>query len=96
MALHKIENYIKLLCVRVDNFDSYIIDELNTSDDEEIKDFITTYKHKKGFKILVFKISSMNVITFEQVQNLIHSLHAFDYIRKLIESDDTEIIKIHT
>lgn len=96
MSLHEIENYVKLLCIRVDNFDSYIIDELNTSDCEEIKDFVSTYKNKKGIKILIFEINSMDVITFEQMRNLIHSLHVFDYIRKLIESDETEFITIHT
>lgn len=30
MATFEIENYIKLICIRVDHFESYIVDEVNT------------------------------------------------------------------
>ena len=36
MALYEVKNYIKLLCIRIDHIESYVVDELNTSDEKEI------------------------------------------------------------
>ena len=46
MALYEIKNYIKLLCIRIDHIESYVVDELNTSDEQKIDEFINTYKHR--------------------------------------------------
>lgn len=95
MALYEIKNYIKLLCLRVDHLESYVIDELNTSDEKEINNFIKMYKHRKGLKILIFEMEDDTyVITYEQMQSFIHTLHVFDYIRKLIENDTNRFIAI--
>ena len=67
MALYEIKNYIKLLCIRIDHIESYVVDELNTSDEKEINDFIKMYKHRKGLKILIFEMSDdVHIITYEQ------------------------------
>lgn len=40
MALYEIKDYIKLLCIRIDHIESYVVDELNTSDEQKINEFI--------------------------------------------------------
>jgi len=95
MALYEIKSYIKLLCLRVDHLESYVVDELNTADENEINDFIKMYKNRKGIKILIFEMEDeTNIITYEQMQGFIHTLHVFDYIRRLIENDTNKFIAI--
>lgn len=96
MALYEIKNYIKLLCIRIDHIESYVVDELNTSDEKEINDFIKMYKHRRGLKILIFEMSDdVHVITYEQMQSFIHTLHVFDYIRKIIENESNNFVVIN-
>lgn len=96
MALYEIKNYIKLLCIRVDHIESYVVDEINTSDEKEINDFIKTYKHRKGLKILIFEMTDdVHVITYEQMQNFIHTLHVFDYIRQIIENETNKLVVVN-
>ena len=57
MALYEIKNYIKLLCIRIDHIESYVVDELNTSDEQKINEFVKMYKHRKGLKILIFEMA---------------------------------------
>lgn len=85
MAKFEIKNYIKLLCIRLDHFESYVVDEVNTTDEEEIEKFINLHKKHKGTKILIFEMDTMEMITFEEVQKYIHTAHVFDYMRHLIE-----------
>lgn len=47
MANFEIKSYIKLLCIRLDHFESYVVDEVNTTDEETIKKFIDTHKNRK-------------------------------------------------
>lgn len=84
MATFEIKNYIKLLCIRLDHFESYVVDEVNTTNEEEIKEFINLHKKHKGTKILIFEMDSMEMITFEDVRKIIHNAHVFDYMRQLI------------
>lgn len=87
MALYEIKNYIKLLCIRIDHIESYVVDELNTSDEQKINEFVKMYKHRKGLKILIFEMADeAHVITYEQMQSFIHTLHVFDYIRQTVYS----------
>ena len=96
MAVYEIKNYIKLLCIRIDHIESYVVDELNTSDEKEINDFIKMYKHRRGLKILIFEMSDdVHVITYEQMQSFIHTLHVFDYIRKIIENEANNFVVIN-
>ena len=96
MALYEIKNYIKLLCIRIDHIESYMVDELNTSDEQEINEFIKTYKHRRGLKILIFEMADdVHVITYEQMQSFIHTLHVFDYIRQVIENESNKLIVIN-
>ena len=44
MSTYKIRNYIKLLCIRLDHFETILEDELNTVDEGDIEDFIDRYK----------------------------------------------------
>ena len=95
MAFYEIKNYIKLLCIRIDHIESYVVDEINTSDEKEINDFIKTYKHRKGLKILIFEMADdVHIITYEQMQSFIHTLHVFDYIRQVIENDINRFVAI--
>lgn len=96
MALYEIKNYIKLLCIRVDHIESYVVDEINTSDEKEINDFIKMYKHRKGLKILIFEMTDdVHIITYEQMQNFIHTLHVFDYIRQIIENETNKLVVVN-
>ena len=96
MALYEIKNYIKLLCIRIDNIESYVVDEINTSDEKEINDFIKTYKHRKGLKILIFEMADdVHIITYEQMQSFIHTLHVFDYIRQVIENESNRLVVVN-
>jgi hypothetical protein len=96
MALYEIKNYIKLLCIRIDHIESYVVDELNTSDEKEINDFIKMYKHRKGLKILIFEMADeTHVITYEQMQSFIHTLHVFDYIRQIIENETNKLVVVN-
>ena len=47
MALYKIKGYVKLLCIRIDHLESYVIDEINASDDREAEDFINSTEIEK-------------------------------------------------
>lgn len=84
MAVFEIKNYIKLLCIRLNHFESFIEDEVNTTDEKEIENFINRYKNREGLKILIFEMDSMEMITFEDVRKIIHNAHVFDYMRQLI------------
>lgn len=96
MALYEIKNYIKLLCIRIDHIESYVVDELNTSDEKEINDFIKMYKHRKGLKILIFEMADeTHVITYEHMQSFIHTLHVFDYIRQIIENETNKLVVVN-
>lgn len=96
MALYEIKNYIKLLCIRIDHIESYVVDELNTSDEQEINEFIKTYKHRRGLKILIFEMADdVHVITYEQMQSFIHTLHVFDYIRQVIENESNKLVVVN-
>ena len=96
MALYEIKNYIKLLCIRIDHIESYVVDELNTSDEKEINDFIKMYKHRRGLKILIFEMTDeAHIITYEQMQSFIHTLHVFDYIRQIIENETNKLVVVN-
>ena len=96
MALYEIKNYIKLLCIRIDHIESYVVDEINTSDEKEINEFINTYKHRKGLKILIFEMTDeAHMITYEQMQSFIHTLHVFDYIRQIIENETNKLVVVN-
>ena len=95
MALYEIKGYVKLLCIRVNHLESYVVDELNTSDNREAEDFIKLYKDRKGLKILIFEMDDeINIITYDQMQSFIHTLHVFDYIRKIIENESSKFVAI--
>ena len=96
MALYEIKNYIKLICIRIDHIESYVVDELNTSDEKEINDFIKMYKHRRGLKILIFEMSDdVHIITYEQMQSFIHTLHVFDYIRQIIKNETNKLVVVN-
>lgn len=96
MALYEIKDYIKLLCIRIDHIESYVVDELNTSDEQNINEFIKMYKHRKGLKILIFEMTDeAHMLTYEQMQSFIHTLHVFDYIRQIIENETNKFVVIN-
>ena len=96
MALYEIKDYIKLLCIRIDHIESYVVDELNTSDEQKINEFIKMYKHRKGLKILIFEMTDeAHMITYEQMQSFIHTLHVFDYIRQIIENETNKLVVVN-
>ena len=90
---YKIKNYVKLLCIRIDHFESQIVDEINTSDPKEIEDFINLYQGREGLKILMIQMSNMEMVTFDQIRKVIQNAHVFDYIRRLA-SQGHELIPI--
>lgn len=95
MATYEIKNYIKLLCIRVDHFESFIVNEVNCNTLEEIQEFTDKYKGREGLKVIMIDMNAKEVITFKDVQKFIHNAHVFDYIRhlaneghKMISADD--------
>lgn len=83
MATYEIENYIKLICIRIDHFESFIVSELNTNSAEEIERFMDRYSNREGLKVIIVKMNSMETITFDEVKKIIKTAHVFDYIRML-------------
>ena len=59
MATYEIKNYIKLLCIRIDHFESFIVAEKNTDKIEEIEEFINRYDNRDGLKIVIIQIGNM-------------------------------------
>ena len=84
MATYEIKNYIKLLCIRVDHFESFLVDEKNTDSIEEIEKFIEQYDNHEGLKIVIIQMDNMEMITFDDVKKIIHNVHVFDYMRHLV------------
>ena len=70
--------------------------KLNTSDEQKINEFIKMYKHRKGLKILIFEMTDeAHMITYEQMQSFIHTLHVFDYIRQVIENETNKLVVVN-
>ena len=90
---YQIKNYIKLLCLRVDHFESFVVDEINTTDSKEIEDFVSLYQGREGLKILMIQMANMEMVTFDQIKKVIQNAHVFDYIRRLA-SQGHELIPI--
>lgn len=84
MATYEIKNYIKLLCIRIDHFESFLVDEKNTDSIEEVEKFIEQYDNREGLKIAMIQMSNMEMITFDDVKKIIHNAHVFDYMRHLV------------
>lgn len=84
MTSYEISNYIKLLCIRIDHFESYLVDEKNTDSVEEIEEFVNKYKDLHGTKIVIIQMNNMEIITFDELRKFIRNIHVFDYIRHLI------------
>lgn len=82
----EIKNYVKLICLRLDHYESFIEDKVNTDCISDINDFILKHKNEEGVKILIFEMKNMRMTTISQAREYIQHLHAFDYIRGLIES----------
>ena len=82
----EIKNYVKLICLRLDHYESFIEDEVNTDSISDINNFILKHKNEEGVKILIFEMKNMRMTTISQAREYIQHLHAFDYIRGLIES----------
>lgn len=98
MATYEISNYIKLICVRVDHFESFIVSEVNTNSYKEIETFLERYDKREGLKVIIVKMNSMEMITFDDVKKIIKNAHIFDYIRmlnneghRMIGTDDTTL-----
>ena len=95
MATYNIHNYLKLLCLRMDHFETIIEDELNTIDDYEIEGFIDKYKDKQGLKIIIIEMNTEEILIFDAVQKIIHNAHVFDYIRSLMLDNNRLITMNH-
>lgn len=83
MATYEIKNYIKLLSIRIDHFESHIVDEKNTNSIEDIEKFIERYDNRPGLKVIIIQMNDMEIITFDDVKKIIRNAHVFDYIRHL-------------
>lgn len=81
--VYDIQNYVKLLCIRIDHFESHIVDEQNTTDPKKVEAFIDRYQNREGLKILMIQMANMEMVTFDEVKKFIHNAHVFDYIRHL-------------
>lgn len=84
MATYEIKNYIKLLCLRVDHFETILEDEVNTRDIIDIENFIERYDNCKGLKIIMVEMNTEEMFTFDELKHVIHNVHVFDYIRNIV------------
>ena len=84
MATYEIKNYIKLLCLRVDHFQTILEDEVNTRDIADIENFIERYDNRKGLKIIMLEMNTEEMFTFDELKRVIHNVHVFDYIRNIV------------
>ena len=84
MAIYEIKNYIKLLCLRVDHFQTILEDEVNTRDITAIENFIERYDNRKGLKIIMLEMNTEEMFTFDELKRVIHNVHVFDYIRNIV------------
>lgn len=84
MSIYEIKNYLKLLCIRIDHFESFLVDEKNTDSIEEVEKFIEQYDNREGLKIVMIQMDNMEMITFDDVKKIIHNVHIFDYMRYLV------------
>lgn len=91
MTTCEIKDYIKLLSIRVDMFETYLIEEKNTNDANEIEEFIKKYSSYPGVKVIMIEMISMEMITFDQIKKVIHEAHVLDYIKRLV-SDGNKLI----
>lgn len=82
----KIKNYIKLICLRLDHYESYIEDEVNTDNISDINDFVNKHRNEEGVKILMIEMKDMKIVTINDIKNYITNVHAFDYIRGLLNA----------
>ena len=67
MATYEIKNYMKLLCIRVDHFESFLVDEKNTDSIEEIEKFIEQYDNHEGLKIVIIHQLSPFLCLFQEM-----------------------------
>lgn len=101
MATYEIKNYIKLLAVRVDHFESHLIHEINTSESKEIEEFIDRFSGTSGIKIIMIEMNTQEIVTFDELTKYIKNAHIFDYVRhltsegnKILTADDSGSISI--
>lgn len=80
----EIQNYVKLLSIRIDHYESHLIQEINTSDAEEIENFIEKFKGIDGVKVIIVQMNTQELLTFDEVRRIIHNAHVFDYLRNLV------------
>ena len=60
----EIKNYVKLICLRLDHYESFIEDEVNTDCISDINNFILKHKNEEGVKILIFEMKNENDYDF--------------------------------
>lgn len=89
------QNYVKLLAICPDSFGSYIIDEQNTIDKDEIVEFVKLFNNNQGIKIFIFQMNTHAINTYCDIKRQIHAISPFDYIRKLIEESGNMITINH-
>ena len=66
--VYDIKNYVKLLCINIDHFESQIVDEYNTDSFEEVEQFIYKYQKQKNLKIVIIQMCNMNIITLDNIR----------------------------
>lgn len=103
MATYEIKNYIKLLAVRVDHFESILVSEKNTKDSYEIEKFIDRFSGTSGVKIIMIEMNTQEIVTFDELKKYIKNAHIFDYVRhltsegnKMLTAEDSGSISIGT
>lgn len=94
MVTYEIKNYIKLLCIRIDHFESFLVAEENTDSLGKVDEFIERYDNRPGLKIVMVQMNNMEIITFDDVKKIIKNAHIFDYIRHL-SSEGHKMLKLN-
>ena len=63
MVTYEIKNYLKLICLHVDHFESSIVDEVNTNSYQDLEMFVEKYKPEKGCKVIIIRMNDIDSIT---------------------------------
>lgn len=90
----EIKNYVKLLSIRIDHYESHLIKELNTCDADEIEQFIARFKGIAGVKVIIIEMNTQEMLTFDEVRRIIHNAHVFDYLRNIV-SDGNKMVTVN-
>lgn len=87
MATYNYKKYAKIICVKVDDFGSEIVDEINTDVVRDAIDFIIKYGRCNEYKVVFVQMDDdLDMMTFDEVKDYFRetfNTDALDYFEKI-------------